>query len=656
VHLDPRTATSDFKYRYLPLKPSRKEIRILVLDPPISLTGIRRTVISGNLVHVSLNDKPKFQAISYTWGEPTPVRHILLDGNVVQIRENLWTALDHILSDAHRASFRAVWADSICIDQSSIAEKNHQVPLMASIYSSADNVLAWLGPSTPSDLLAIERMTEIAATYPGDAIYQPENQPDWSAIAQTEGPAYRAFHSLLRKPYWWRVWTQQEMAFALRRRELFFCCGETGFFAFRLHAACLFYSVMEQRLRERDREALRLGGGELDQTDHKARNDVWSRMLLTCDPGRPVLMKSILAVGWLMATDPRDHVYGLLAMADDAEELGIVPDYGKEVTEVFVEFAMAYLKRGDLDLMGYCQVPKSLPGLPSWVPDWTGCITRRPGMEFDPAFRDNAWGDTKARVSFLSGASHRDSALDNTAGPPILCLEGVRLGEIKNVGRRWSDPDPPDTGDIVVAVLVLHELLTVMSHYEERHVSWRECPNTVFAVPIDGTYRLPRPGQDETDESPGASILPERIRVESLQHLQASCFALAELHERLSEMEVEARRTAIATDGSKRHGFLDDPELKELAERAMEYGSKAVNLSMVKRSRVFVTTGGHVGTGTYQLEEGDIVCIIHGAQAPYILRPAEGGMYTFVGTAYVQDCMRGSAMKSGVDGETFQIV
>jgi hypothetical protein len=342
-------------------------------------------------------------------------------------------------------------------------------------------------------------------------------------------------------------------------------------------------------------------------------------------------------------------------MADDAEELGIVPDYGKEVGDVFVEFAMAYLKKGDIDLMGYCQVRKSLPGLPSWVSDWTGCITRRPGMEFDPAIRDNACRDTKATVSFLSGASHDDSALGNTAGPPILCLEGVRLSEIKLTGRRWSDPDPPDTGDIVVALLVLHELLTVMSRYEERYVGWRECPNTVFAVPIDGTYRLPRPGQDATGESPGASILPKRIRVESLQRLQASCFALAELHERLSEMEVEVRRTAIATDGSKRHGFLDDPELKELAERAMEYGSKAVNLLMVKRSRVFVTTGGHVGTGTDQPEEGDIVCTMYGAQVPYILRPAEGGRYTFVGTAYVQDCMRGSVMRSGRDGETFRL-
>jgi len=121
-------------------------------------------------------------------------------------------------------------------------------------------------------------------------------------------------------------------------------------------------------------------------------------------------------------------------------------------------------------------------------------------------------------------------------------------------------------------------------------------------------------------------------------------------------MQKEHGTVGAVTDGSKRHGFLDDPELARLAERAMTYGSKAVQDSMVRLSRFFVSAGGHVGMGPYCLEEGDVLCIMYGAQVPYVLRPVDGGRYTFVGTAYVHDCMGGFPMRSGLEGETFKIL
>ena len=142
-------------YHYRPLS-SPTSIRILSLLP--CPTILKDKNLHCTLEEVSLDSNPTFQAVSYTWGEPTPLRTILLDGHIVQIRENLWTALDHILSDSHgpagRRGFHFVWADSICIDQTSIAEKNYQVPLMASIYSTAGSVLAWLGPATPRHVRA----------------------------------------------------------------------------------------------------------------------------------------------------------------------------------------------------------------------------------------------------------------------------------------------------------------------------------------------------------------------------------------------------------------------------------------------------------------------------------------------------------------------
>ena len=47
---------------------------------------------------------------------------------------------------------RVLWIDAICIDQSSMDERNQQVELMGDVYSKARRVILWLGEeSTFSD-------------------------------------------------------------------------------------------------------------------------------------------------------------------------------------------------------------------------------------------------------------------------------------------------------------------------------------------------------------------------------------------------------------------------------------------------------------------------------------------------------------------------
>jgi hypothetical protein len=38
-----------------------------------------------------------------------------------------------------------MWTDAICIDQTSVVDKNQQVPLMGDIYRKAHEVVIWLG-------------------------------------------------------------------------------------------------------------------------------------------------------------------------------------------------------------------------------------------------------------------------------------------------------------------------------------------------------------------------------------------------------------------------------------------------------------------------------------------------------------------------------
>lgn len=43
---------------------------------------------------------------------------------------------------------RKLWIDAVCINQDDLMEKEEQIPLMATIYSTASRVVADLGPAS----------------------------------------------------------------------------------------------------------------------------------------------------------------------------------------------------------------------------------------------------------------------------------------------------------------------------------------------------------------------------------------------------------------------------------------------------------------------------------------------------------------------------
>jgi hypothetical protein len=132
------------KYQHTPLQLDRF-IRVLKLHA--SSDGN----LNCSLLPVSLDKLPKFEALSYAWGEQTFAHHITCNGKVLDITANCEAALRRL---ALPKKSRLLWVDSICIDQTSIPERNQQVKLMGEIYGSAQRVLIWLGKGTPqSDIV-----------------------------------------------------------------------------------------------------------------------------------------------------------------------------------------------------------------------------------------------------------------------------------------------------------------------------------------------------------------------------------------------------------------------------------------------------------------------------------------------------------------------
>ncbi|BCS04917.1 uncharacterized protein AKAW2_80718A [Aspergillus luchuensis] len=118
-------------FKYDTLDPNQRQIRLLSIHRSI----VGRGPIHCSLHTVSLDDSPEFEAISYVWGTEDATEHIFLDGNAFYVKPNVAKALYQLRRKSRR---RIVWVDTICINQCDIDERNTQVPLMATIYTTAD--------------------------------------------------------------------------------------------------------------------------------------------------------------------------------------------------------------------------------------------------------------------------------------------------------------------------------------------------------------------------------------------------------------------------------------------------------------------------------------------------------------------------------------
>lgn len=77
-------------YRWQPLNKGREEIRLLDLD-----AGADDSSLSGKLRHVFLSEraKPRYETISYAWGDPALVEKIVVDGKSISIPASAAAAL-----------------------------------------------------------------------------------------------------------------------------------------------------------------------------------------------------------------------------------------------------------------------------------------------------------------------------------------------------------------------------------------------------------------------------------------------------------------------------------------------------------------------------------------------------------------------------------
>ena len=169
---------------------------------------------------------PKYEALSYVWGvernpDPVMIKSQQSEQTFVEVTKNLATALVYL---RYATEPRLLWIDALCINQEDLEQRSSQVGRMVDIYYLADRVVVWLGPESEED-----RSTEAISTlcHIGSQI-----EIDWATaemrVADQGDPSLVDLDvpldldqrqldpvlKLLSRPWFERVWVQQEIAVA----------------------------------------------------------------------------------------------------------------------------------------------------------------------------------------------------------------------------------------------------------------------------------------------------------------------------------------------------------------------------------------------------------------------------------------------------------
>ncbi|KAL6915401.1 hypothetical protein FSST1_006896 [Fusarium sambucinum] len=320
------------EFEHSPIR-QRNQIRILQLQPGEFDDPIQCAISVENVFQ-----RPDYEAISYTWaeesGDATKCKMISVGSKRFLVTRNCDNALRRV---RYRWSVRNIWVDAVCIDQSNNDERGHQVSLMPDIYAKAKQVLVYVGEDKDNSHLVMRTLAD------GHGL-------------DANLPLVRdAFHCLLSRRYFFRVWVLQEVA--LSRKALLICGGETiPWSALNLDHLHTLQLITESQSMGTSKSSI----PSILHFDHR----------IYLDPNRFVDLLDLASL--CQATDARDKVFALYGLVLTAESEGLIADYNLSVNEVYTRTAV-YLgqKIGWAAVFFRAKVRKRIKDdLPSWVPDW----------------------------------------------------------------------------------------------------------------------------------------------------------------------------------------------------------------------------------------------------------------------------------------------
>ncbi|PMD47167.1 HET-domain-containing protein [Hyaloscypha variabilis F] len=551
--------------------------RILCLEPAVNFEAPLRC----SLTEVCLSDKIQYEALSYVWGAPTGDRPLTCDGAELLITPNCELALRHLRLVV---GSRSLWVDSVCINQKSTSDRNHQVQQMGEIYRKATHTLIWLGKSDEQTKSAFAGWREL------------EQRSKRSEILSLHERQYLV--EICNKPWFRRVWTIQEVALATECLVL--CGSESISWGALISATEHGHTYVEGRVK----------------TVHARFRNLTTRMNSREFYNNRNLARSSTRIWMILAkcrreeaTDARDKIFGLFAIITSLGLSIPAPDYSKTLAAVYEELTVRYIQEfhhlGLLELA--CTFGRD-PEIPTWVPDFS---------------------DQKFFVSVDTKRSLPNMLVDSTLligrSPRKLPLRGKKIAQIdfrlhkshflwENLlkFRRLHELGSDQYHLLVPWVSVLREWMSLLDQVK--------CPTGKDATHLFSwltTKDLHEAAADAGSYVPICRKVMEYMVESETKRIEKNEFNRAKGFERLQS----------SPDGVFWYLLSDI-----LRGKVMAWVANC--LDTVCEHTLFVLSTGHIGRGPYSIDDEDIVVWFAGAHRPMIIRPV-GDNYILIGPAYI---------------------
>jgi hypothetical protein len=178
-------------YCYSPLLLAGDSIRLLRLKPAEDKSADIHCELFEYVLH-DFSTVHLYEALSYVWGSSEKKRRVFMYSCSFDVTDNLYAAL---LELRHHTMERTMWVDAMCINQDNREEKEHQIRIMAKIYSQANLVIVWLGEAAEFSDQVLEQILAAGR--------------DMSTHLSSNNAIQEQTMALLQRPWFRRIWVSE---------------------------------------------------------------------------------------------------------------------------------------------------------------------------------------------------------------------------------------------------------------------------------------------------------------------------------------------------------------------------------------------------------------------------------------------------------------
>lgn len=626
----------------------KREIRLLQLLPVRETeTGLS---FGARLFTASLDSLPWYDALSYRWEGLNQSQKISVNGYSMSISNNLYLALNEIrnVSVARgRTSAFNLWVDGICINQSSIDERNNQVRLMGEIYSRAVKVRIWIGDSGSTDVAAAFRLLEDCPSLRIGRFFQAKDIEDYVQRFISDFQGAKSLTDLLHRPYWNRMWVFQEIVLA-GKAEVY--CGSTTvdweFFQ-------LFDKIMGNRQFWIDAQNSHPWIFDLRKAEFRIAHLMVSREDATS------IHNVLQPTRHLECQDQRDKLYALLGVCPSLVH-DLRPDYSIAPREVYTTFSRnQILKDGNLSILGTAGLSQNEHrddiGLPSWVLGLRtadGVDIRYLAGMFSQRF--DAAGPAEAAIDFLDDGDYR--ILKTPASfTDVIDIRGNLLDcgdEDKTALDRFCTMENAFMPSVAQVrqffCAIIFQDATFYGQADDSQIQ-KEIKTGLYDDILAGVCGDLRKSNMGTATQYVRECQKERLKRLVLGFTQECSRYFGSRTGFIADLLDSFQDTGLQLQRGPQHEPLEPYSAEELDLSRRDFSARAEKVRGKEISAICRTLKGSIGIGPKSTQPGDQIALVMGCRVPLVLRQ-HGDFYRLVGPCYVAGMMQGEAVR---DGESF---